>query len=84
MADFAVDSRLLTSHREPRLRDRPYARAPEGEAAHIVVVVTATGYGPSVVYGVRHHPGARCVEILCSFHRDKSLCLVDAEVFLRR
>jgi hypothetical protein len=57
--DHVVDSRLLTSRREPWPRDRPYARAPEGEAAHTVVVVTALGYGRRAAYGVRHHPGAR-------------------------
>jgi hypothetical protein len=43
----AVDSCLLTSRREPRPRPRgrSYARAPEGETAHVVVVVTALGYG---------------------------------------
>jgi hypothetical protein len=56
-ADRAVDSCVLTSRREPKLRGRPYARVPEGEAAHAVVVVTAPGYGPRVVYGVRHRPG---------------------------
>jgi hypothetical protein len=61
MANRAVDSRLLTSLGEPRsrLRGRPYARAPEGEAAHAVVVVTAPGYGPKAAYGVRHRPDAR-------------------------
>jgi hypothetical protein len=50
----AVDPHLLISHREPRQRPRdcPYARAPEGEAAHVVVVVKATGYGPKAAYGV--------------------------------
>jgi hypothetical protein len=54
----AVDSCLLTSHREPRPRprDRPYARVPEGEATHVVVVVTAPGFGPKAAYGVRHRP----------------------------
>jgi hypothetical protein len=57
--DRAVDSRLLTSHIEPRLGDHSYARAPEGEAAHAIVVVTAPGYGPRTAYGIHHHPGAR-------------------------
>jgi hypothetical protein len=59
MADHAVHSRLLTSRREPRPRDRLYARAPEGDAAHTVVVVTAPGYGPRAAYGVRHRTGSR-------------------------
>jgi hypothetical protein len=50
-----VDSRLLISRREPR--GHPYAQAPEGEAAHAVVVVTAPRYGPKAAYGVRQHPG---------------------------
>jgi hypothetical protein len=58
-ADRAVDSCLLTSRRESRPRGRPYARAPEGEVSHAVVVVTALGYGPRAAYGVRHRPGAR-------------------------
>jgi hypothetical protein len=59
-ANCVVDLCLLTSRREPRPRprDRLYARAPEGEAAHTVVVVTASGYGPKATYGVRHRPGA--------------------------
>jgi hypothetical protein len=58
--NYAVDSCLLTSSKQPRprLRDCPYARAPEGEATHVVVVVTAPGYGPKAAYGVRHRPGA--------------------------
>jgi hypothetical protein len=57
-ANRAVDSRLLTSRREPRPRSRgrSYARAPEGEAAHAVVVVTAPGYGSKAAYGVCHRP----------------------------
>jgi hypothetical protein len=39
--NLAVDSRPLASWREPRPRGCLYARAPEGEAAHAVVVVTA-------------------------------------------
>jgi hypothetical protein len=39
MANHVVDSCLLTSRREPRLRGCPYAQAPEGEVAHAVVVV---------------------------------------------
>jgi hypothetical protein len=57
--DRAVDSCLLTSRKEPRPGDRPYARAPKGETAHAVVVVTAPGYGSRAAYGVRHRPGAR-------------------------
>jgi hypothetical protein len=59
-AKYVVDSCLLTSRREPRQRpsDRPYTRAPEGEPAHAIVVVTAPGYGPKAAYGVRHRPGA--------------------------
>jgi hypothetical protein len=58
-ANCAVDSCLLTSHKEPRLRPRghPYARASKGEAAHAVVVVTTPGYGPKAAHGVRHRPG---------------------------
>jgi hypothetical protein len=43
MANHAVDSCLLTSRREPRLRSCPYARAPKGEAAHAIVVVNSVG-----------------------------------------
>jgi hypothetical protein len=39
----SVDLCLLTSHREPRPRGCPYARAPKGEAAHAVVVVNNIG-----------------------------------------
>jgi hypothetical protein len=41
--NHAVDSCLLTSRREPRPRPRGclYARAPEGEATHVVVVVNS-------------------------------------------
>jgi hypothetical protein len=47
-ANCVVDSCLLTSRRETRLRSRghSYTRAPEGETAHAVVVVTVLGYGP--------------------------------------
>jgi hypothetical protein len=50
-ANCVVDSCLLTSHREPRPRSRghSYTRAPEGETAHDVVVVTTLGYGPKAV-----------------------------------
>jgi hypothetical protein len=43
----AVELRLLISRRETRQRPRGclYARAPEGEAAHVVVVVTTLGIG---------------------------------------
>jgi hypothetical protein len=60
MANCADDKCLLTSCREPRprLRDRPYARAPEGEAAHAVVAITASGYGPKAAYMVCHRPSA--------------------------
>jgi hypothetical protein len=59
MVNHAVDSCLLTSHSEPRPRPRgrPYNQAPEAEAAHAVVVVTAPGYGPKAAYGVCHRPG---------------------------
>jgi hypothetical protein len=57
-ANCAVDSCLLTSCIEPRPRPRgrPYVRALEGEAAHVVVVATWLGYGPKAAYGVRHCP----------------------------
>jgi hypothetical protein len=60
MANRAVDLRLLTFCREPRPRPRgrPYARAPDREAAHVVVVVIAPRYGPKAAYGMRHRPGA--------------------------
>jgi hypothetical protein len=57
MANCVVGSCLLTSRREPRPRVRPYVRAPEGEATHVVVVVTTSGYGPKAAYRVRHRPG---------------------------
>jgi hypothetical protein len=55
----AVDLRLLISRRESRqrLRGCPYARAPEGEVVHVVVVVTAPRYEPNAAYGVRQRPG---------------------------
>jgi hypothetical protein len=55
----AVDLCLLISRRELRLRPRgcPYARAPKGEAAYVVVVVTVSEYGPIAAYGVCQHPG---------------------------
>jgi hypothetical protein len=53
-----VNLRSLVSHREPTQSPRgcPYARAPEGEAAHVVVVVTAPGYRLKATYGVRQRP----------------------------
>jgi hypothetical protein len=56
-ANRAIDSRLLTSHGEPRPRPRgrPYARAPEGETAHAVVVVAASGFGPKAAYRAPWH-----------------------------
>jgi hypothetical protein len=50
---YAVDSCLLTSRRElrPRPRGCPYARAPEGEATHAVVVVPALGMGQRLLKG---------------------------------
>jgi hypothetical protein len=58
MVHCAVDLRPPISCREPRQRPRgcPYARAPEGEAAHTVVVVTASGYGLKAAYGARQRP----------------------------
>jgi hypothetical protein len=53
--NYVVDLRVLISRIEPRQRPRgcSYARAPEGEAAHVVVVVTAPTYGLKAAYGAR-------------------------------
>lgn len=53
-----VELRVLISHRETRQRSRGclYARAPEGEAAHAIVVVTTLGYGLKAAYGVGQRP----------------------------
>jgi hypothetical protein len=42
-ANHVVDSRLLTLRRESSLMGCSYARAPEGEVAHTVVVVNSVG-----------------------------------------
>jgi hypothetical protein len=81
----AVDPRLLTSRREPRPRPRGrlYARAPEGEAGHAVVVVTALGMGQRLLTGCVIVLTRDDVEILYNTHRDQSSRLVDVEVFPR-
>ena len=54
IVNCVVDLRVLILRREPRQMSRgcPYARAPEGEVAHAVVVVTAPGYGLTTAYRV--------------------------------
>jgi hypothetical protein len=59
MVNCVVDLCLLISRRESRQRPRgcPYARAPEGEAAHVIVVVIVSEYRPIAAYRVCQRPG---------------------------